>query len=56
MDISTIINQTPDNLLKAITERVKRKRLDRNLTQRAFAKKVFVAEIDYLGYDKHKNL
>ena len=48
MDIGTIIDRTPDSILKRISERVKEKRLGRNLTQRAFAKRAGV------GYDAYR--
>lgn len=48
MDISTIINANPDSILKGIAERVKERRLERNLTQKAFAKRAGV------GYDAYR--
>lgn len=45
MPIDTIINISSDHISKAIAERVKERRLELNLTQRAFAKKTGV------GYD-----
>jgi transcriptional regulator with XRE-family HTH domain len=48
MDISIIINKSPDVLLKGIAERVKERRLERNLTQKAFAKRAGV------GYDAYR--
>lgn len=48
MDLSTIINQSPDSITKGIAERVKAKRLERNLTQKAFAKQAGV------GYDAYR--
>ena len=49
MDIDTIINATPDLILNGIAERVKDRRLERNLTQKAFAKRVG------MGYDAYRN-
>jgi len=49
MDISTIINNSPDTILKGIAARVKERRLERNLTQKAFAKRAGV------GYDVYRN-
>lgn len=48
MDIGIIINKNPDVLLKGIAERVKERRLERNLTQKAFAKRAGV------GYDAYR--
>ena len=48
MDIDIIINNTPDTVLQRIAERVKEKRLERNLTQKAFAKRAGV------GYDAYR--
>jgi len=48
MDINTIINNSPDSILKGIAGRVKERRLERNLTQKAFAKRVGV------GYDAYR--
>jgi transcriptional regulator with XRE-family HTH domain len=48
MDIDTIINNTLDTVLRRIAERVKEKRLERNLTQKAFAKRAGV------GYDAYR--
>jgi transcriptional regulator with XRE-family HTH domain len=52
MDINTIINNNPDSILKGIAERVKDRRLERNLTQKAFAKR---AGIGYDAYRKFEN-
>jgi len=52
MDISTIIKTSPDSLLKGIAERVKERRLEQNLTQKAFAKR---AGIGYDAYRKFEN-
>jgi len=49
MDISIIMDHSLDSLLKGIAERVKEKRLERNLTQKAFAKRAGV------GYDAYRN-
>ncbi len=48
MDINTIINISPNAVLKGIAERVKDRRLERNLTQKAFAKRAGV------GYDAYR--
>lgn len=52
MDISTIINQTPETVSKEIARRVKSLRLEWNLTQQAFAKR---AGIGYDGYRRFEN-
>ena len=49
MDINTIIGMTPGLILNGIAERVKERRLERNLTQEAFAKRVG------MGYDAYRN-
>ena len=49
VDFDTIINNSPDSILKKIAERVKEKRLERNMTQKAFAKRAGV------GYDAYRN-
>jgi transcriptional regulator with XRE-family HTH domain len=48
MDIDIIINCSPDAVLKNIAVRVKEKRLERNLTQKSFAKRAGV------GYDAYR--
>jgi len=48
MDIDAIISRSPDSILIKIAERVKEKRLERNLTQKAFAKRAGV------GYDAYR--
>lgn len=48
MDIGIIANNNPDVLLKGIAERVKERRLEKNLTQKAFAKRAGV------GYDAYR--
>lgn len=48
MTISTIISISPDSILKGIAERVKDRRLELNLTQKAFAKRTGV------GYDAYR--
>jgi len=48
MDISIIIDKTPDSILKSVSAKVKEKRLKRNLTQKAFAKRAGV------GYDAYR--
>ena len=52
MDISTIINNSPDSILTKIAGRVKEKRLERNLSQKAFAKR---AGVGYDAYRKFEN-
>jgi len=52
MDIATIVNMNPDAIMKRIAERVKERRLERNLTQKAFAKR---AGIGYDAYRKFEN-
>ncbi len=52
MNISTIINKTPDTILSGIADRVKERRLERNLTQKAFAKR---AGVGYDTYRKFEN-
>ena len=52
MDIDIIINNSPDSILQRISEKVKEKRLERNLTQRAFAKR---AGVGYDVYRKFEN-
>ena len=48
MDIDIILNHSLDSLLQGIAERVKERRLERNLTQKAFAKRAGV------GYDAYR--
>lgn len=48
MDLDTIIGRSPDSIMKGIAERVKRKRLERNLTQKSFATRSGV------GYDAYR--
>jgi len=52
MDIDTFINITSDSILIGIAERVKERRLERNLTQKAFAKR---AGVGYDAYRKFEN-
>ena len=52
MDINAIINNSPDSILKGIAERVKERRLERNLTQKAFSKR---AGVGYDAYRKFEN-
>ena len=52
MDISTIISNSPDTILKRTAEKVKERRLERNLTQKAFAKR---AGMGYDAYRKFEN-
>ena len=52
MDIHAIINISPDSILAGIAERVKERRLERNLTQKAFAKR---AGVGYDAYRKFEN-
>ena len=48
MDINTITNTCPDSILKGIADKVKERRLERNITQKAFAKRAGV------GYDAYR--
>lgn len=48
MDISTIISKSPNVIMRDIASRVKDRRLERNLTQKAFAKRAGV------GYDAYR--
>ena len=48
MDINTITNNSPTSTLKGIAERARERRLERNLTQKAFAKRAGV------GYDAYR--
>ncbi len=52
MDINTIIYNSPDSILKEIAGKVKERRLERNLTQKAFAKR---AGVGYDAYRKFEN-
>lgn len=52
MDINTIINMASDAILQGIAKRVKDRRLERNLTQKAFAKR---AGVGYDAYRKFEN-
>lgn len=49
MDIDILKNNNLDVLLKGIAQRVKERRLERNLTQKAFAKRAGV------GYDAYRS-
>jgi transcriptional regulator with XRE-family HTH domain len=48
MDIDIIINHSLDTVLQGIAKRVKERRLERNLTQKAFAKRAG------MGYDAYR--
>lgn len=48
MDITTIINTTPGAITKGLAERVKARRLEKDLTQKAFATRAGV------GYDVYR--
>ena len=48
MDIDAIIFNTPDSILHEIAQRIKERRLERNLTQKAFAKRAGI------GYDAYR--
>jgi len=48
MDIDTIINKTPSTIMKEIAGRIKERRLEKNFTQKAFAKRAGV------GYDAYR--
>ena len=52
MDIDIIMNKSLDSVLKGIAERVKEKRLIRNITQKSFAKR---AGVGYDAYRKFEN-
>ncbi len=52
MDIDAIINNFPETILSGIAERVKARRLEKNLTQKAFAKR---AGVGYDAYRKFEN-
>ncbi len=52
MDISTIINNSPDAIQRGIADRVKERRLELNLTQKAFAKR---AGVGYDAFRKFEN-
>jgi len=52
MDIDTIIGGSPDTILQKIAARVKEKRLERDLTQKSFAKR---AGVGYDAYRKFEN-
>lgn len=52
MDIDLFINNSFESILKGISERVKERRLERNLTQKAFAKR---AGLGYDAYRKFEN-
>ena len=52
MDIDTIINKTPDAIMKGIAERVKERRLEKNFTQKAFAKRAGVGYDAYRKFEK----
>ena len=52
MDISIIESNSLDAILKGIAERIKERRLERNLTQKAFAKR---AGMGYDAYRKFEN-
>ena len=49
MDINTIISANPNTILKSIAARVKARRLEKDLTQRAFAARAGV------GYDAYRH-
>lgn len=52
MVFDTIISISPDLIIKEIAERVKERRLEQNLTQKAFAKR---AGVGYDAYRKFEN-
>ena len=52
MNIDIIINNSLDSVLNGIAGRVKERRLERNLTQKAFAKR---AGVGYDAYRKFEN-
>jgi transcriptional regulator with XRE-family HTH domain len=52
MELSTIVFSTPDALSKEIAFKVKERRLERNLTQKSFAKR---SGVGYDAYRKFEN-
>ena len=52
MDIDAIINGSSDAILQGIAARAKERRLERNLTQKAFAKR---SGVGYDAYRKFEN-
>ena len=52
MDIDAIINSSPDTVIRGIAERIKERRLERNLTQKAFSKR---AGMGYDAYHRFEN-
>ncbi|MDL2289862.1 helix-turn-helix transcriptional regulator [Paludibacteraceae bacterium OttesenSCG-928-F17] len=52
MYINTIISLSPDAVMKGIASRVKERRLEKDLTQKVFAKK---AGVGYDAYRKFEN-
>ena len=52
MDIDTILNNDFESILKSIAHRVKERRLERNFTQKAFAKR---SGVGYDAYRKFEN-
>lgn len=52
MYINTIESTSPDSILKGIAERVKERRLERNLTQKVFATR---SGVGYDAYRKFEN-
>lgn len=52
MDINIIISNSPDAIMKAIAARVKERRLEKNLTQKAFAKRAGVGYDAYLRFER----
>jgi Helix-turn-helix. len=52
MNINTIITRNSDSILKEIANKVKERRLEENLTQKAFAKR---AGVGYDTYRKFEN-
>ena len=52
MDMNTIINRSPDAVMKGIAGRVKERRLEKNLTQKVFSER---AGIGYDAYRRFEN-
>ena len=52
MDLNTIIKGTPDSITKGISQRVKERRLELNLTQKAFSTR---AGVGYDAFRKFEN-
>ena len=51
MDIDVFINKSPDSILKGIADRIRARRLELNLTQKAFAKRAGVRYDAYRAFE-----